>query len=127
MASIITAWYLYRRYLTMEVVKAQNDNSHGMNFPDSPEPIYGTQFLTRKFKIAVTDPTDNSVDILTNDIGVVVVSNSEGEPQGFNIYVGGGMGRAHRIETTFPRLGEPLGYVLKEDILFVVKAIVVTQ
>ncbi|KAJ6815902.1 sulfite reductase [ferredoxin], chloroplastic-like [Iris pallida] len=110
-----------------EVVQARNDNSHGTNFPDSPEPIYGTQFLPRKFKIAVTVPTDNSVDILTNDIGVVVVSDSEGEPQGFNIYVGGGMGRTHRVETTFPRLGEPLGYVPKDDILYAVKAILVTQ
>uniref|UniRef100_C0JT31 assimilatory sulfite reductase (ferredoxin) n=1 Tax=Nicotiana benthamiana TaxID=4100 RepID=C0JT31_NICBE len=111
----------------LEVVKARNDNSHGTNFPDSPEPIYGTQFLPRKFKIAVTVPTDNSVDIFTNDIGVVVVSNEDGEPQGFNIYVGGGMGRTHRMETTFPRLAEPLGYVPKEDILYAVKAIVVTQ
>ncbi|RRT45464.1 hypothetical protein B296_00049842 [Ensete ventricosum] len=70
-----------------EVVKARNDNTHGTNFPDSPEPIYGIQFLPRKFKIAVTVPTDNSVDILTNDIGVVVVSDIDGEPQGFNIYV----------------------------------------
>ncbi|XP_058072660.1 sulfite reductase [ferredoxin], chloroplastic-like isoform X1 [Magnolia sinica] len=111
----------------LEVVKARNDNTHGTNFPNSPEPIYGTQFLPRKFKIAVTVPTDNSVDILTNDIGVVVVSDADGEPHGFNIYVGGGMGRTHRIETTFPRLGEPLGYVPKEDIFYAVKAIVVTQ
>jgi sulfite reductase (ferredoxin) len=70
-----------------EVVQARNDNSHGTNFTDSPEPIYGTQFLPRKFKIAVTVPTDNSVDILTNDIGVVVVTDDNGEPQGFNLYV----------------------------------------
>lgn len=110
-----------------EVVNARNDNSHGTNFPDSPEPIYGTQFLPRKFKVAVTVPTDNSVDILTNDVGVVVVTDADGEPQGFNVYVGGGMGRTHRLESTFPRLAEPLGYVPKEDILYVVKAIVVTQ
>ncbi|XP_020574569.1 sulfite reductase [ferredoxin], chloroplastic [Phalaenopsis equestris] len=110
-----------------EVVVARNDNSNGTNFVNSPEPIYGAQYLPRKFKIAVTVPTDNSVDILTNDIGIVVVSDSDGEPQGFNIYVGGGMGRTHRVDTTFPRLGEPLGYVPKEDILYAVKAIVVTQ
>ncbi|KAF3452526.1 hypothetical protein FNV43_RR02959 [Rhamnella rubrinervis] len=110
-----------------EVTKARNDNSHGTNFLDSPEPIYGTQFLPRKFKIAVTVPTDNSVDILTNDIGVVVVTDDDGKPKGFNIYVGGGMGRTLRIETTFPRLAEPLGYVPKEDILYAIKAIVVTQ
>ncbi|CAI9106321.1 OLC1v1005452C1 [Oldenlandia corymbosa var. corymbosa] len=110
-----------------EVVKARNDNSHGTNFPDSPEPIYGTQFLPRKFKIAVTVPTDNSVDLFTNDIGIAVVTDDDGEPKGFNIYVGGGMGRTHRLESTFPRLAEPLGYVPKEDILYAVKAIVVTQ
>ncbi|XXG46173.1 hypothetical protein AAC387_Pa02g1086 [Persea americana] len=110
-----------------EVASARNDDSHGTNFPDSAEPIYGTRFLPRKFKIAVTIPTDNSVDILTNDIGVVVISDSDGEPVGFNIYVGGGMGRTHRIEATFPRLAEPLGYVPKEDTLYAVKAIVVTQ
>ncbi|TXG73287.1 hypothetical protein EZV62_001866 [Acer yangbiense] len=123
-------WVDGEKFMTAEspeVVKARNDNSHGTNFPDSPEPIYGTQFLPRKFKIAVTVPTDNSVDILTNDIGVVVVSDENGEPQGFNLYVGGGMGRTHRLESTFPRLGEPLGYVPKEDILYAVKAIVVTQ
>ncbi|XP_066365730.1 sulfite reductase [ferredoxin], chloroplastic-like [Miscanthus floridulus] len=110
-----------------EVTKSRNDNSHGTNFPDSPEPIYGTQYLPRKFKIAVTAAGDNSVDILTNDIGVVVVSDDAGEPIGFNIYVGGGMGRTHRVETTFPRLADPLGYVPKEDILYAIKAIVVTQ
>lgn len=123
-------WVDGEQFLTAEpseVVKARNDNSHGTNFPDSAEPIYGTQFLPRKFKVAVTVPTDNSVDLLTNDIGVVVVSDEYGEPQGFNLYVGGGMGRTHRMETTFPRLAEPLGYVPKEDILYVVKAIVVTQ
>ncbi|CAL1391093.1 unnamed protein product [Linum trigynum] len=123
-------WVDGEKFMTAEapeVVKARNDNSHGTNFPDSPEPIYGTQFLPRKFKIAVTVPGDNSVDILTNDIGVVVVSDDNGEPQGFNIYVGGGMGRTHRMESTFPRLAEPLGYVPKEDILYAIKAIVVTQ
>ncbi|GJN09610.1 hypothetical protein PR202_ga27631 [Eleusine coracana subsp. coracana] len=48
-----------------EVTQARNDNSHGTNFPDSPEPIYGTQYLPRKFKIAVTTAGDNSVDILS--------------------------------------------------------------
>lgn len=37
------------------------------------------------------------------------------------------MGRTHRMEATFPRLGDQLGYVPKEDILYAIKAIVVTQ
>jgi sulfite reductase beta subunit-like hemoprotein len=41
-----------------EVIQACNDNSHRTNFPDSPEPIYVTQFLPRKFKVAVTTAGD---------------------------------------------------------------------
>lgn len=37
------------------------------------------------------------------------------------------MGRTHRLESTFPRLAEPLGFVPKDDILYAVKAIVATQ
>lgn len=41
--------------------------------------------------------------------------------------VGGGMGRTHRNENTYPRIADALGYVPKEDILYAVKAIVATQ
>lgn len=71
-------------------------NGFGTNFENSPEPIYGAQFLPRKFKVAVTVPGDNSVDVFTNDIGVVVMVDDKGELQGFNLLVGGGMGRTHR-------------------------------
>eukprot|EP00245_Coleochaete_scutata_P005577 TRINITY_DN19243_c0_g1_i1.p1 TRINITY_DN19243_c0_g1~~TRINITY_DN19243_c0_g1_i1.p1 ORF type:complete len:715 (+),score=165.55 TRINITY_DN19243_c0_g1_i1:77-2221(+) len=123
-------WLDGEKVMTVEepedAVVARNDNTYNTNF-DLPEPIYGKHFLPRKFKIAVTVPGDNSVDLLTNDVGVVVIPNAAGEIEGYNIYVGGGMGRTHRNEETFPRLAEPLGFVPKEDILYAVKAIVVTQ
>ena len=53
-------------------------------------------FLPRKFKIAVTVPGDNSVDLFTNDVGIVVITNPQGELQGYDVVVGGGMGRSHR-------------------------------
>lgn len=56
-------------------------NQFGTNFENSPEPIYGTQFLPRKFKIAVTVPGDNSVDLFTQDLGVIVITNDKGELQ----------------------------------------------
>ena len=116
---------------TMEdprVTACRNDNSHGTNFVGSPEPIYGAQFLPRKFKVAVTVPGDNSVDLLTNDLGVVVITNPEtGELEGANIFVGGGMGRTHRNESTFPSIAQPLGFVPADDILYAVKAVVCTQ
>ena len=85
-------------------------NGFGTNFEGNAEPIYGTQFLPRKFKIAVTVPGDNSVDLFTNDIGVVVLTDdATGELRGFDLVVGGGMGRSHRNDDTFPRLADPLG------------------
>jgi len=102
-------------------------NGFGTNFENSPEPIYGTQFLPRKFKIGVTVPGDNSVDLFTNDLGVICIFNGVGEVQGYNIVAGGGLGRTHRNNSTFPRLADPIGYVDKEDIFHAVKAIVATQ
>jgi sulfite reductase (ferredoxin) len=98
-----------------------------MHTQGSPEPIYGTQFLPRKFKIGVTVPGDNSIDMFTNDVGVVVITDDAGKLQGYNLLVGGGMGRAHRNAETFARLAEPIGFVAAEDMLTAVKAIVCVQ
>jgi sulfite reductase (ferredoxin) len=103
-------------------------NGFGTNFENSAEPLYGAQFLPRKFKIAITVPGDNSIDVFTNDVAIVVMSDpATGEVQGYNILTGGGMGRTHNNQSTFPTLTEPLGYVAKEDIYHVVKAILATQ
>ena len=58
-------------------------------------------------------PGDNSVDLFTNDIGVVVVMGADGQHEGYNLVVGGGLGRTHRNKDTFARMGEPIGYVDK--------------
>lgn len=80
-----------------KVTEARNFNGFGTNFAGSPEPIYGSVFLPRKFKVAVTVPGDNSVDLFTNDVGIVVISDAKGNLQGYDIVVGGGMGRTHRF------------------------------
>ncbi|KAL9665329.1 hypothetical protein QQ045_020748 [Rhodiola kirilowii] len=106
-----------------EVVKSRNGDSHGTNFPDSSELLYGTQSLPREFKIDVS-----SLDSPPNDICLVMVIDIDGsEPLEFNLYIGGGMGRTQRVDSTFPRLVEPLGHISTEDILYNAKAIVVTQ
>ena len=43
--------------------------------------LFPTLFLSRVRKIAVTVPGDNSVDVLTNDIGIVVITDAAGELQ----------------------------------------------
>ena len=47
-------------------------------------------------QVAITVPGDNSVDIFTNDVGIVVISDQAGAVLGYNLLVGGGMGRTAR-------------------------------
>ena len=91
------------------------------------EPLYGSTYLPRKFKCAVTVPGDNSVDLLTNDIGIVAFTSKNGDFEGCNFYVGGGMGRTHNNEETFARIADPLGYVEKKDIYELIQSIVAIQ
>ena len=94
---------------------------------DAAEPLYGATYLPRKFKIAVTVPGDNSVDLLTQDIGLVLFSDAAGRALGCNVYVGGGMGRTHNKEETFARSADPLGWVAIEHVLDLVQAIAALQ
>ncbi len=110
-----------------EVKAARQRNPHGTNLPDPKEPIYGQQYMPRKFKIAVTVPGDNSVDIYTQDVSLIVITNAAGELEGFNVLAGGGLGRTHNKEETFARAADPIGYVAKDDVYDLVKAIVATQ
>ncbi|MGF1588612.1 MAG: sulfite reductase, ferredoxin dependent [Pleurocapsa sp.] len=110
-----------------EVKAARQSKGRGMIVENSPEPIYGEQFLPRKFKICVTVPGDNSVDVYTHDISLVVITNKKGELQGFNVLAGGGLGRTHNKEETFARISDEIGYVEKQDVYDLVKAIVATQ
>ena len=103
------------------------DSGRGIILPDSTEPLYGDRYLPRKFKIGVTVPGDNSIDIYTNDIGCVVITNDEGELEGFNVMVGGGMGRTHNKENTFARAADHLGFVPKEDMMECMKSILAAQ
>ena len=110
-----------------EVKAARQRDRNGTNFVDREEPIYGTNYMPRKFKCSVTVPGDNSVDLFTQDLALVVMTDEGGALEGFNVFVGGGMGRTHNKEETFARLADPIGYAAKEDIYDLVKAIVATQ
>jgi sulfite reductase (ferredoxin) len=110
-----------------EVKAARQRNTNGTNFPDKEEPIYGEYYMPRKFKIAVTVPGDNSIDLYTQDVSLVVITNDQGELQGFNVLAGGGLGRTHNKEETFARMADAIGYVEKDDVYDLLKAIVATQ
>ncbi len=109
------------------VTAARSRNGNGTIVANSEEPIYGEHYMPRKFKACVTVPGDNSVDLFSQDLGLVVITDNSGELQGFNVYVGGGLGRTHNKEETFARAADLLGYVAKADVFDLVKAIVATQ
>jgi sulfite reductase (ferredoxin) len=110
-----------------EVKAARESNGNGTIFHNSEEPLYGTYYMPRKFKVSVTVPGDNSIDLYSQDLTLVVITDAQGNLEGFNIFAGGGLGRTHNKEETFARLADPIGYVAKEDVYDAVKAIVATQ
>ncbi|MHC5598238.1 MAG: sulfite reductase, ferredoxin dependent [Nostoc sp.] len=116
-----------RREENPEVKAARQRNGNGTIIHDNEEPIYGTHYMPRKFKICVTVPGDNSVDLYSQDLTLVVITNKKKQLEGFNIFAGGGLGRTHGKEETFARLADPIGYVAKDDVYDIVKAIVATQ
>ncbi|MTI87907.1 MAG: NADPH-dependent assimilatory sulfite reductase hemoprotein subunit [Balneolaceae bacterium] len=91
------------------------------------EPLYQHNYLPRKFKVGIALPGDNSIDVYTQDIGLVALFDDQQEIEGFNVIVGGGMGMHHRKPETFPRLGDHLGYITKEKVVEVVKGIISIQ
>ncbi len=94
------------------------------------EPIYGDTYLPRKFKIGIAWPGDNSIDIYSQDVGIVptLANGTTGELTGFMIFAGGGMGMSHaREDDTYPRLATEVGWVAPDQLGDVVEAIVTTQ
>jgi sulfite reductase (ferredoxin) len=110
-----------------QVKAARLKNGTGSVIHDNVEPIYGTYYMPRKFKISVTVPGDNSIDLYSQDLTLVVMTNKKGELKGFNVFAGGGLGRTHNKEETFARVADPICYVAAYDVFDIVKAIVATQ
>ncbi len=97
---------------------------------DVVEPVYGTTYLPRKFKIGLAWPGDNCVDVYTHDVGLVptLSEGTTGEVTGWVVLVGGGLGMSHaREDDTYPRLATPLAWVTPEQLVDTVEAVVTTQ
>lgn len=97
--------------------------SHG---EESIEPLYGTTYLPRKFKIAFAIPPHNDVDVFAHCLGFIAIIEEE-QLLGFNITVGGGLGMTHGNEATFPRLAEVLGFCKPDQVVSVAEQIVTIQ
>jgi sulfite reductase (NADPH) hemoprotein beta-component len=90
------------------------------------EPIYGEVYLPRKFKTAFVVPPHNDVDVFANDLGFIAIIEN-GDLQGFNVAVGGGMGASHGDPETYPRIASVIGFARPEQVLAVAEAVVTTQ
>jgi len=86
------------------------------------DPLYGKTYLPRKFKTAFVIPPVNDLDVFTNDLGFIAVVEND-QLVGYNVVVGGGMGRTHGNEATYPRLASELGFVTPEHFVEVAKAV----
>ncbi len=86
------------------------------------DPLYGATYLPRKFKTAFVIPPLNDTDVLTNCLGFIAVAE-DGRLSGYNLAVGGGLGRAHGKTETFPRLADVVGYFPRERIVEIAKAV----
>ncbi|MGB0719185.1 MAG: NADPH-dependent assimilatory sulfite reductase hemoprotein subunit [Bdellovibrionales bacterium] len=93
---------------------------------DKTDPLYGDQWMPRKFKISIAVPEDNTVDALVDDLGLIADYDDNGV-KGYNIYIGGGFGMKHNNDKTYPRIASPLGYVAATDVVEACKAVVKFQ
>lgn len=95
---------------------------------DAPEntaftdPLYGQTYLPRKFKTSFVIPPVNDMDVFTNDLGFIAVVEGD-KLLGYNLAVGGGLGRSHGNEQTYPRLADVIGFVPRDRLLDVAKAV----
>lgn len=90
------------------------------------EPLYGPTYLPRKFKIALAVPPSNDVDVFTNDLGLIGIVE-EGRLAGFNVAVGGGMGRTHGKPETFPALGRLIGFCEPQQVIDVAENVLTIE
>jgi len=91
------------------------------------DPLYGSAYLPRKFKMAVAVPPLNDVDVFANDFGLIAIVDADGALAGFNVAIGGGMGASHGDPKTYPRLANVIGFVSPEKALEIARAALTVQ
>ncbi|WEW57391.1 Sulfite reductase [NADPH] subunit beta [Emydomyces testavorans] len=91
------------------------------------EPLYGSTYLPRKFKITIAIPPHNDTDVYAHDIGLIAIKGADGHLEGFNVLAGGGMGMTHNNKKTYPRTGSMLGYVSASEAHIVCEKIMLVQ
>ena len=90
------------------------------------EPFYGRQYMPRKFKIGFVVPPSNDIDVYTQDLGLIAIV-TDGGVEGFNVAIGGGMGRTDNEPSTYPRLANVIGFIPKDRLIACADAVMSVQ
>ncbi|MCO5066451.1 MAG: NADPH-dependent assimilatory sulfite reductase hemoprotein subunit [Rhizobiaceae bacterium] len=90
------------------------------------EPLYGKTYMPRKFKIGFVIPPVNDIDVYAQDLGFIAIIEGR-ELKGFNIAIGGGMGRTDQAPKTYPRLASVIGFVPKDKVIETCDAVMMVQ
>lgn len=89
---------------------------------DFVDPLYGKQYLPRKFKTAFVIPPVNDMDVFTNCLGFVAIVEGD-RLLGYNLLAGGGMGRSHGNEATYPRMADVVGFITPDQLIAAARAV----
>jgi sulfite reductase (NADPH) hemoprotein beta-component len=100
-------------------VQLKLDDPENVNFVD---PLYGQTYLPRKFKTSFVIPPSNDMDVFTNDLGFIAIVEGD-KLLGYNVTIGGGLGRSHGNEATYPRMADVIGFIPREKVVEVAKAV----
>jgi sulfite reductase (NADPH) hemoprotein beta-component len=103
----------------VEGVQLNLDAPENKEFVD---PLYGKQYLPRKFKTAFAVQPVNDVDVLTNCLGFIAIEEA-GKLVGYNLTVGGGLGRSHGNEETYPRVADVIGFLTPGQLIEVSRGV----
>lgn len=100
-------------------VQLNLDEADNKNFVD---PLYGKTYLPRKFKVAFAIPPVNDIDLFANCLGFIAIVEGE-KLAGYNMAVGGGMGRSHGNIQTYPRLADVIGFLTPDEVVDTARAV----
>lgn len=115
----------YQLWLTEE--QTGEKQLAGGQIPENfEEPIYGHNYLPRKFKMGVALPGDNIIDVHTQDLGFLAVCE-DFHIIGYNILVGGSFGTTPSVAKTFPAIAQPMCFVTPDQAIDVATAVVKVQ
>jgi len=91
------------------------------------EPFYGQTYMPRKFKIGFVIPPNNDIDIYAQDLGYIAIIGENGKIAGFNVAIGGGMGRTDKAPHTYPRTASVIGFITPDRLISVTEAVMGVQ